>query len=30
LYAKEHLEIGIDALTAIQNNSFTLKHLRFE
>lgn len=30
LYAKEHLKIGIDALTAIQNNSFTLKHLRFE
>lgn len=30
LYAKEHLEIGIHALTAIQNNSITLKHLRFE
>ncbi len=29
-YVREHLEIGVKALTSIQNNSRTIKHLRFE
>lgn len=29
-YVKEHLRIGVKALTSLQNNSRTIKHLRFE
>ncbi len=29
-YVREHLEIGVKSLTSIQNNSRTIKHLRFE
>ena len=29
-YVNEHLQIGIKALSSIQHNSRTIKHLRFE
>ena len=29
-YVEEHLKIGVKALTSLQNNSRTIKHLRFE
>ncbi len=29
-YVREHLEIGVKALSSIQNNSRTIRHLRFE
>lgn len=30
LYANEHLQIGVKALTSLQHNSRTIKHLRYE
>ena len=29
-FVEEHLNIGIRALTSLQNNSRTIKHLRYE